>query len=136
MTRGLRRPWSIARTGIRLFIRCVGNEEVSYGMKAQWAGSQVGAPVALLREGDESPDRLVNFPKNAVGSAWIVSGDVFPNFVQVCEPLLDGEQNRSCTAAVLALLAQPGKSGLAIDGLHTAALDIVVSPIQHVAHLA
>jgi hypothetical protein len=56
-----------------------GDEEVAYGMKAQWAGSQVGAPVALLREGNDSPDR--HFFKNAVGSARIVSGDVFPNFV-------------------------------------------------------
>jgi hypothetical protein len=41
-----------------------------------------GGPVAGTGRAPGSP---VNFFKNAVGSLWIVGGDVFPNFAQVGE---------------------------------------------------
>src|SRR5690242_411614 len=65
----------------RHFIRCIGNKEIPHGTKAQRSRSQIGAPVTLLRERDHRLNRFVYFFKNAVGGTWIVSGDVFPNFV-------------------------------------------------------
>src|ERR1700694_2950541 len=67
------------------FIRCVRDQKIPYGMKAQGLGSQIGTAVAQLREGDEGANRFMDFLKNTVSGAGTVGSDEFPNFVYVCE---------------------------------------------------
>ncbi len=116
------------------FLWCIGDEKISHGMKTKRSRSQIGAAVAHLREGDESANCVIDFLKNAVGCGGIVTGDKFPKFRLDLRARLDGEQIRSCTAAVLALLAQTGEGVFAVDGWNAAALDVIVAAIQHVAH--
>ena len=52
-------------------------------MKTQWSRSQIEALVAQLREEDQSTNSFLDFIKNTVSGARIVSSDVFTNFVQV-----------------------------------------------------
>ena len=84
------------------FIRRVGNQEIPYGMNTQRPGSQIGTAVTQLRERDESLNRFKDCFKNAVSSDGIVSGDVFPNFVEVCKRLW--MENKSAHAPRRSLL--------------------------------
>ncbi|HXM20596.1 MAG TPA: hypothetical protein VN948_04930 [Terriglobales bacterium] len=81
--------------GERLFFGRVGDDIVSQRVKEQRPRGQVGTSVALVREGDEGSDGLVNFLAHAVGGIEIVIRNIFPNVVEVCVCLQVEDKMRS-----------------------------------------
>lgn len=56
-------------------------------MESQRSGCKVSTRVTHLREYHEVANRFVNFINDMIRSGWIVIGNEFPDFVEVCEGL-------------------------------------------------
>jgi hypothetical protein len=122
----------------RLFIGRVSDEKTAYPHESHRPGGQVGSVVALVGKGlvgkgNERLNGFVNLLAHSVGCIQIVFARCIPKARRGrCTPR-GAEYSHSCAAVVpcFAFLPQSSKCFFTVDGLHSAALDVVIAAVEH-----
>jgi len=79
----------------RLFIGCVCDEILAYGLKPQCSPTQIGPLVTLVGERNQRANRVEYLFDDTIRGAEIFTGNVFPDVVKIGIRPPDGGQIHS-----------------------------------------